>query len=565
MRLAGLISNESHSGRLSSANAFDVLSDGDLRPGTSLRTRLIVGAAAIAAVAVFAAALAAWGTVTTSKLIEQSAAAQARIDLLSGLSARVNDYAVVAVETTVPSVPADARTARLGTQADRVADAFAKIDAALAQAVAASEHDGEAAQMRRATRSLVVARMGAQFDALARSVSGAQDVGALRVHLDGFATQFSPLINEIISEEQRDRDFARVEVAALRDQMIWAALGAGLVAAILLVLFYVTLVRPLISQLAHIRDAAAGIGEGNFSPRLPAARSLELNLVTRELGRTAKSLREREFQVETDRAGLNQTIAERTTELEQANLRLSRIDGDRRRFFADIGHELRTPLTVILAEAELGLRGPIEPGEASESLSVIHARARRLNRRIDDLLRVARSETGQIQLGLDPFDLAVAGSEAVADLQPLARRRGIRLEASLAHARAIGDADWCRQVICGLIENALKHSQAGCSVDVSTAIEGELAIVRVTDDGPGLSPEEIDTVFTRFAQGSREASGSGFGVGLALARWVAEQQSGKVSISSPAEYAPEGASAKGPGITVRFALPVAGTNGASNV
>ena len=521
----------------------------------SLRLRLIIGAVAIALVAAFAAALAAWGTAMTTRLIERSAAAQARIDLLSGLSARVSDYAVVAVETTTPAVPNAAREARLKSQVKRVDATFAEIDRALAAAVAESERDGEAEQIRRATRSLIVARMRAQFQALVESVDKADDALSLRAYLDGFATQFSPLINEAIAEEQRDRDAARAEVDALGDRMILLALAAGLVAAVLVILFYLTLVRPLITQLAHIRNAAAGIGDGKFSVDLPTARSRELSWVYQELSRTADRLKDRERQVQTDQAQLNEIISARTSELEQANARLSQIDNDRRRFFADVGHELRTPLTVILAESELGLQGPVDPANAKESLSIIHARARRLNRRINDLLRVARSETGEIQLNPGHFDLAQAAADAVADMRPMAKRRGVRLEANLDPASAIGDADWCRQVISGLIENALKHSAEGSAVEVQTAAADGSVVASVTDDGPGLPPEEVEMVFNRFAQGSRETMGSGFGVGLSLARWVIEQQSGAIVLQSPAAHPPRGGTAGGPGVTVELSLP----------
>ena len=259
--------------------------------------------------------------------------------------------------------------------------------------------------------------------------------------------------------------------------------------------------------------------------------------------------------MESDRAQLNRIIAARTAELEQANARLSGIDRARRRFFADVGHELRTPLTVILAEAELGLQNPAVQNDARESMSVIHARARRLNRRIDDLLRVARSETGEIQLNPGPFDLAEAAAQAASDIGPLARRRDVRLEIELTPCPAIGDADWIRQVISGLIENAVKHAGAGSTVVVRTAQRDGQAMALVTDNGPGLPDDAIPVVLERFAQGSREASGSGFGVGLSLARWVVERQSGSLMLASPALDAPAGGAQAGPGLTVTVTLP----------
>ncbi|MFK7944681.1 MAG: ATP-binding protein [Paracoccaceae bacterium] len=524
----------------------------------SLRLRLIIGAGLIAVVAVVAAALAAYGVGTAAQMIERSASAQQRIDLLSGLSARVSDYAVVAVETTGVDVPQDARRARLGSASARVYESFEQLYRALERSVAEVAMDGEVAQMRRATQSLGAARMRAQFEALVRNIDGAGGGQGLRAHLDGFATQFSPLLNAAVNEAQRDRDAARKTVVDLRDRMVRRALTAGVVATLLAVLFYVLLVRPLMAQLGQVRTAAAGIGAGEFDVQLPVAGRSELGFLVKEVNQTAGRLKTRQEQVDADRAQLNATIAERTAALEEANTQLSQIDADRRRFFADVGHELRTPLTVILAESELGLSASVEAGDAVDALSVIHARAARLNRRIDDLLRVARSETGQIELDAVPFDLADAAKAALADMAPLAKRRGIALASALVSAPTHGDHDWCRQVISGLIENALKKSSEGGVIEVSTDVADNHAIVRVLDEGEGLPDGESDRIFTRFARGTREAAGSGFGVGLALARWVVERQSGSISLESPAPRAPLGGASGGRGVQVTISLPETG-------
>ncbi|MEM1299740.1 MAG: HAMP domain-containing sensor histidine kinase [Pseudomonadota bacterium] len=522
----------------------------------SLRLRLLLGAGLIAAVAVAAALLAGLGIAEAARMIERSASAQQRIDLLSGLSARVSDYALVAVETAGPDVPAEARRARLTSASARVTDAFSQMDRAVGAFVAEAQDAAEAEQMRRATQSLGLARMRAQYSALERNIDAAQDGGGLRAHLDGFATQFSPLINAAINEAQRDRATARRAVTELRDKMVGTALAAAAVAAVLVVLFYLVLVRPLLGQVARVRTAAQGIGTGQFNPGLPEGEQSELGYLMAEVNRMAALLQARQAHVDADRAELNQIITDRTAELEEANTRLSQIDTDRRRFFADVGHELRTPLTVILAESELARDAQVDAVDAKESLSVIHARAARLNRRIDDLLRVARSETGQIELDAAPFDLADAANAALADMSPLAKRRGVALVSDLIEAPAHGDRDWCRQVISGLIENALKKSAEGGIVEVSTRSNGTRALAEVLDEGEGLPDGEADRVFTRFARGTRESAGSGFGVGLALARWVVERQSGSIALQSPAPRAPRGGSIGGRGVQVSIALPM---------
>ena len=525
----------------------------------SLRLRLLIGAGVIALVAVFAAALAAYGVAEAARMIERSATAQKRIDLLSALSARVSDYAVVAVETAEPDVPEDARLARLSSASIRVEDAFVQIDRSLEQAVAEVASDGQVEQMRRATQSLGIARMRAQFEALRGNIEQADGRQRLRAYLDGFATQFSPLLNSAVNEDRRNRDGAQKAVATLRERMIWRSGSAAVIAALLVGFYYLFMVRPLLRQLAQVRQAAASIGAGAFDIRLPETGRSELGLLIGEVNSTAEQLEARQKAVDTDRARLNEIIAERTARLEDANAQLSRIDTERRRFFADIGHELRTPLTVILAESELGLGCDVDAGTAAESLSVIHARAKRLNRRIDDLLRVARSETGQIELETGPFDLAQATAAAIADMEPLARRRDVRLIPDLTRAPALGDPDWCRQVISGLIENALKKSPSGSMIEIACAPEDGKAKVEVLDEGPGIPGEEQDGIFGRFSRGTREATGSGFGVGLALARWVVEQQSGKIALQSPANRPPKEARAAGPGVMVTIHLPAQAT------
>ncbi|WP_425403642.1 ATP-binding protein [Hwanghaeella sp.] len=522
----------------------------------SLRFRLMAGALSIALVAVFTGLLAAYGAAETANRIKQSVAAQHRMEILSSLSARISDYAVVGVEAGGADIPAEARKARLQSQATLVEEAFGRMEAALTIAVEESRSMGETEQMRRATRSLVLARMKAQFVALRRSLEEVGSGPHLRAILDGFATQFSPLLNEAIADERRDRDLASKSVEELHDLMVYLALASGLIAVVLVILFHRLLIRPLIQRLNRIALAANDIGSGDFDIDLPVTRRDELGALFDVINSMAERLRQRRADVDSDRAQLSETIATRTAELSEANGRLSMIDSERRRFFADVGHELRTPLTVILAESELALKDGVDPIEAIDALSVIRSRAVRLNRRIDDLLRVARSETGQVELDSRPFDCAKAAEEAVADMAPLAKRHNVHIAAVLDHAPTVGDADWCRQVVCGLIENAVKHSPKGAVIEVATrVVEGEIEL-SVLDEGEGLADGDEERVFGRFARGAREAMGSGFGVGLALARWVVGQQAGSIAIKSPAPRPPQGGTIGGRGAQVVIRLPV---------
>jgi len=229
-----------------------------------------------------------------------------------------------------------------------------------------------------------------------------------------------------------------------------------------------------------------------------------------------------------DRARLESTVAARTAELSRANLRLSQADSQRRRFFADVGHELRTPLTVILGEAELGLRQADEP--LRSSLGTIQSRALRLFRRIEDLLRIARSESGQLELEREPVDFGAAVRAALADVTPLLGRAGVEARVEPPGMTVTGDADWLRQVFAGLLENAAKYAGRGASVAIGGRVADGMAVVEVVDTGPGLLPERLEAVFNRFGRGDVPAPG--FGVGLALARWVVEAHGGSLVAES---------------------------------
>ena len=122
----------------------------------------------------------------------------------------------------------------------------------------------------------------------------------------------------------------------------------------------------------------------------------------------AGRLARREGRLAADRAALEDTVAARTADLRAANERLEMVDRSRRRFFADVSHELRTPLTVILGECEIAALSPAPPcadpalsgalDRDRAAFAVIRRRAFRLQRRVEDMLRVARSETGTIEL-----------------------------------------------------------------------------------------------------------------------------------------------------------------------
>ncbi len=500
----------------------------------SLKVRLGIGAGMLGLVALIAAAVTVTGMNRVAARLDAALAAEHRIDRYSVLSTQVSSLLVVASEALQSGIsPAD-RRGRLANLSESIGTTFARLRADHAQAVTDADRLGLDEQSRRATQSLGIARMEALFastrDALLSDVA---DNERLQGHIDTFAIGFDPLLNEVITAELRLRNEILQGITVLRQRLIYVAMGVSAATVLLLALFYLGLVRPQLRRLDKLHATARQIGRGEFDIALPEDSRDEIGQLFTETNRMAGALSTSRTEVEHDRARLNDIIAARTEELRAANAALARTDENRRRFFADISHELRTPLTVILMEAQIGRKAA---PDAQAAFATIENRALRLNRRIDDLLRIARSESGQLELASDTFDLTLIAQEAANNMDAEINSAGMTLTLRTpppSPVAVIGDANWVRQVIGGLIQNAIRHARDGGRIELDTGTDAGMGRVAVTDHGPGIPPQEQQTIFGRFVQGRGGAVSEGFGIGLAFAKWIVEEQGGEISLISP--------------------------------
>jgi signal transduction histidine kinase len=490
--------------------------------------------------------------------LDRLVSAQNRLELLSGMSGRIGDYAMVALQSAQqPGERARAalKTARQGTLAG-----FHLFENTLGVDVERSPDEEQSTLL--AARSRTVARLRAQFEVLDRQVEAAplqpDPASAIRVALDVFAAGFGAPLSQAMEEERAAARAAQSAVHDLRERAIrWGLAGVGL-AALVSILLYQLLGRSLIRRVADVARGASAISQGRSDTRLTVEGHDELSLAMARFNRMAGHLARREARLIADQQHLKEIIDARTAELRAANTRLENVDLARRRFFTDVSHELRTPLTVILGEVEITLRG----GRASEddlraALLVIQNRARKLHRRVEDLLRIARSESGQIELERSLFLVPDLLDEVRESMLPVARAAGLAIEvASASPDLALeADRDWLRQTIDGLVGNAVRHSTPGTLVRIEAQREGADVVLRVRDQGTGIPANELPHVFERFwrgAGGSRE--GTGFGIGLALAKWIVDRHGGQIDItSSTGEGSGEGA---GTCVVLRFPAPI---------
>ncbi|HLF12039.1 MAG TPA: ATP-binding protein [Gammaproteobacteria bacterium] len=226
---------------------------------------------------------------------------------------------------------------------------------------------------------------------------------------------------------------------------------------------------------------------------------------------------------------LSQTLNEMIGRLESAFRKISR-------FTADASHELRTPLAVMRTTAEVALRGPQPDSEHSAALEQIIAEVERTSHLVENLLLIAKADSGEAQLHKRPVDLVQAVSEACSQASVLARVKGIKFEARLPE-KAIwltGDSHALRRLFLILLDNAVKYTPAGGTFEVSLAESDGLVVGAVRDTGIGISEEDLPHIFDRFYRVDRARSREqgGAGLGLAIGRWITEAHGGILSVES---------------------------------
>ena len=222
-------------------------------------------------------------------------------------------------------------------------------------------------------------------------------------------------------------------------------------------------------------------------------------------------------------------------------------------FVADASHELRTPLTVLRSATDLLNQHRDEPLEANgELFDDVRAEILRMERLAQDLLTLARSDAGGVELMTAPLEMSDMAAEVVRRATPLAASHGVKLtfhpEARAASSTVEADPDRLQQVLLILIDNAITHTPSGGSVDVRVQRRGQYAEVEVADTGVGIAPEHLPRIFDRFyrADKARARARGGTGLGLSIAKMLVDAHRGQLQVTSTL----------GVGTTVTVALPL---------
>jgi two-component system, OmpR family, heavy metal sensor histidine kinase CusS len=201
-------------------------------------------------------------------------------------------------------------------------------------------------------------------------------------------------------------------------------------------------------------------------------------------------------------------------------------------FVADASHELRTPLTVIRTTAELALRRARSPESYRDSLQEIVAESERMTQLVEDLLLLARSDTGSVEMPLAPVDAREVVREVCAEMRSLAALRQIRITEPQGEAAAMisGNRPALHRLFLVLLDNALKYSPAGGDVNITVERRDSLVSVAIEDFGPGISEADLPHIFKRFYRADRVRSDTGHGLGLSLAESIARTHGASIEV-----------------------------------
>jgi signal transduction histidine kinase len=212
-----------------------------------------------------------------------------------------------------------------------------------------------------------------------------------------------------------------------------------------------------------------------------------------------------------------------------------------RRFMADAAHELRTPLTLIRTRADVALQQARDPRSYIASLQSIAEDAERLGQIVEDLLMLARADAGERPVERTSLYLDDVALDAANAARVVAEAKGVSVVVDdFEEAVVSGDRNLIRQLVMILLDNAIKFVHGGGTVRVGVSRRDGRAELAVSDDGPGIPPDQLPHIFERFYRGdpararspSGTANGDGAGLGLSIARWITDAHDATIDVSS---------------------------------
>jgi len=315
-----------------------------------------------------------------------------------------------------------------------------------------------------------------------------------------YVSQALPSGGRVVMGQPMPKDAA---LRILTDEGLWVPLlEAGLLALALSLVLAWLLSRWVARPLYQTADAARALAQGEYRP-IAEEGPQEARILARAFNEMAR-------QVEASQRS-------------------------QREFVANVSHELKTPLTSIQGFAQAIIDGTADdPESVRTSAQIIAEEAVRMHRLVVTLLDLARLDAGTADLKREPLSLKELLEAVLTRFRPRAQKAQIALTFQAADdVTLMGDADRLAQVFINLIDNALRHTEAGGEVRIAIRRAGSWAEVQVSDTGKGIPPEQLPHIFERFYRGDKARSGrESAGLGLAIAQEIVRAHGGEIVVQS---------------------------------
>ena len=339
-----------------------------------------------------------------------------------------------------------------------------------------------------------------------------------------------------IADEEQELEQIQSNTDRLESRLTLLIVGVTLSALLVSGAAGAVLTRALTRPIRELIAGTRAIGDGDLSYRINYDLKDEFADLAQQFNNTAGRLEAQRRQLLEVQSGLENEVARRTSQLEDANARLQRLDHMRMLFLADIGHELRTPLTVLRGEAEVTLRVERSLDEHRETLKRVVQLAQQMGRLVEDLLFLARAEVGAVRFEMQPLTLQDVLEIALSEARVLAEFNGLLVQERMPTepCRIEGDAERLTQAFLIVLDNAVKYSDPGAPIDLTLACHGPEAVVKVMNTGAGIPESDLPYIFNRFYRGRQAANGEtrGSGLGLPIAKWIIDTHGGRIALSS---------------------------------
>ncbi|PLW82459.1 two-component sensor histidine kinase [Kineobactrum sediminis] len=358
--------------------------------------------------------------------------------------------------------------------------------------------------------------------------------------------QFREAINSAVSRQSRVVAAINARIDTLNTVIVWFTIGLGALSYPLIIYGCYWLFNQLYQPLMLIQGATDAIAAGHYGHSVSVPLDDEFEALAMSINQLAKRLQEHEANESKSRKQLEYDVKQRTSELTDANLQLTKIDSRRRQFIADVSHELRTPLTIIRGEAQVTLRlQAASEVDYKETLRSILEQSVNLSHLVDDLLLLTRAEMNQLHLEIMQVRIKPLLDAEIAKWQRLHPDRTYTLVTGqkIDNTAVMIDSARIQQVVSILLDNATKYSTAGQPVEVSISNTGAFMTIAVKDSGEGISAAEVENIFERFVRFSKR--NEGLGLGLSIAKAIVEAHGGQIAVES----------VQGQGSTFSFTLP----------